>query len=911
MFRNSFLFIFILVGLSGIRLYGQESIMVSGQLYDSVQRKGIEHSVIMAVRIRDSVLTKFIRSDWEGKFTMNLPLDTFQLLVTHPKFEERSFYLFGNGSTKDVNLGRILMYDKGKELKEFVVIANSEPIYFRGDTLVMVADSFKTAANANVEDLFKRLPGFQVDKTGKIMVHGKEVSKVYVDGDEFFGTDPTIATKNLPAGAIQTVEVFEKKIDGNTTDETEKVINLTLKKSAKKGYFGKINGATDGSKFYEGEVLLNRFQGNQKISVFGLVSNTPRNSFNWQDRQQYGLTEEMGRFDNDGNYSFEPRIGNLGTGLPQRYKTGFYYTDKWGKKVEFGANFTYTHAQVISQSEANTSYLFTDTTYSGYDVETSVKKQESYAFNMTIKWQIDSLTKLEIQPRVRQINEDKKDVSTNDYYTEERFLSRTTDNQFQEKTGFTESSIAARINRNFRKKYRNALFSYQLKHQTSNVQDLLINTDINRFSNQTLLATNQQKTGVSQSIQHLGEVKFTEPLSPKLTLELNYIFQFSNGSNEKLAFDYDGENYANYNNLFSNSFENTTLNQRAGSRLIYKLAKHDFIGGVSWNSVLLNSINVLANQRIEKTSENWLPYFSYKWKMSKSKNLTFIFNTKVNNPSITQLQPLPNNQSLNNIYIGNINLVSELERNFRLNFFTYKATTGSHTYANGSISLYENAFSQSLTYDSQGRAITQTINMPGNQNANVNIGTALPFFKQKIRFTPNANYTYRNMQTLVNLVQTQTINHSPNVGGRLELLLDSLEIGVSSNYGYTFAQNSLRMDLQRFSTQSYSVFFKALLPYKMEITSSVEYVLNTQRAEGFNLNYVLWDASFSRKFLNKESLILSIEANDLLNQNISNNRSVFNNIIVDRKTNIIGRYVLVRVVYKFNVLKSNPQDDLY
>jgi hypothetical protein len=910
MLKQVFFFFFFFSCLISKSIYGQDSVIVSGQLYDSTQRKAIEYGVIMAVRIRDSVLTKFVRSDWEGKFTLKLPIDTFQIMVTQPKFEGRSLYLFGNSASTEINLGRILLSAKGFELKEFVVIANSEPIYFRGDTLVMIADSFKTAANANVEDLFKRLPGFQVDKTGKIMVHGKEVSKVYVDGDEFFGTDPTIATKNLPAGAIQTVEVFEKKIDGNTTDETEKVINLTLKKSAKKGYFGKINGASDGSNFYEGEVLLNRFQGNQKISIFALVGNTPRNSFNWQDRQQYGLTEEMGRFDSDGNYSLEPKIGNLGTGLPQRYKTGFYYTDKWGKNVEFGTNFTYTNAQILAQSEANTTYLFADTTYSGYDIETSTKKQESYSFNMNFKWQIDSLTKLEVQPRVRQINEDKKDVSTNDYYTEEGLLSRTTDNQFQENTGFTESSVAMRLNRNFRKKYRNAFLSYQLKHQTSDVQDVLVNTDLNRYTNQTLLATNQQKAGNSQTLQHLGEIKFTEPITPKLTLELNYLFQLSGGSNEKLAFDYDGENYTNYNALFSNSFENTTLNQRAGTRLIYKLTKHDFIGGISWNSVLLNSLNVLDNQRIEKTAENWLPYFSYKWKMSKSKNLTLTFNTKVNNPSITQLQPLPNNQSLNNIYIGNINLVSELERNIRLNFFTYKATSGSHTYANGSFSVYENAFSQSLTYDLQGRAITQTVNMPGNQNANVNIGTALPFFKQKLRFTPNANYTFRNLQTLVNSIQTQTINHSPNVGGKLELLLDSLEIGVSSNYGFTYAQNSLRMDMQRFTTQSYSAFIKIIMPYKMEISSDIEYVLNTQRSEGFNLNYLLWDTRISRKFLSKESLIVSLEANDLLNQNISNNRSVFNNIIVDRKTNIIGRYVLVRVVYKFNVLKSNSQDDL-
>jgi hypothetical protein len=233
-------------------LSAQDSkVKINGEIYDTLNKKGVEHAVVMAIRIKDSVLTSYTRSDWEGKFNLEIPRDTFQVLISSPKFEEREYFIFGNENTNDLDFGRIVLPEKGEQLKEYVVFSNNAPIYFNGDTLVMVADSFKTAANANVEDLFKKLPGFDVDKSGKIVVHGKEVSKVYVDGDEFFGSDPTVATKNLPAGAIENVQVYDQKVEGDNTDETEKVINLTLKEDAKRGMFGKINGATDFQNFYE------------------------------------------------------------------------------------------------------------------------------------------------------------------------------------------------------------------------------------------------------------------------------------------------------------------------------------------------------------------------------------------------------------------------------------------------------------------------------------------------------------------------------------------------------------------------------------------------------------------------------------------------------------------------------------
>jgi hypothetical protein len=887
----------------------QQSIRITGQLYDTVNRRNVEYAVIMAVKVKDSTIQNFTRTDWEGKFTLEIPTDTFEIQISHPRFESRSYYIFGNAGSKDMDFGRVVLPPKGDELKEFVVFSNSQPIFFRGDTLVMVADSFKTGANANVEDLFKRLPGFQVDKSGKIVVHGKEVNKVYVDGDEFFGTDPTIATKNLPANAIENVEVYDKKVEGNATEETEKVINLTLKKDAKQGYFGKLNGASDFTNFYEGEMLVNRFKGDQKISLFGLTSNTPRNSFNWQDRNQFGLTEEMGRWEEDGSYIYEPTDRDLGVGLPNKTKTGFYYTDKFGKKIDFGVNFTYTNQNVLSVDETNTEFFIADSSYSSFANNRVFTQQESMVFNVKFIWKIDSLTKLEILPKVKQVNASTEDNSSVDFYTQERFKNRTTSNAYNEETSYLEMGGTVRLNRDFKKKFRNLKINYTLRNQSNASTDLLNNVDTDITTGFLLLQTNQRKTGNSTSIQHLGEVKFTEPITKKLRFEAKYSLQYSTGNNIKDAFDNDGTDYNLPNTFFSSNFENTSSNQRLGGRFIFATTKHEVVTGAEWNSLLINSFDVLNNNSISKPINNLLPYFKYKISFSRSKQLTFQFQTISNNPSITQLQPLPDNRNLNNIRIGNIDLTNQLTRTGSINYFTYKATTGSHTHASASYSFIENGFSQIIDYDSLGRALNKTVNVSGNERANVNFGTSIPFLKQVLKFNPSLFYNYSKLNTIINESTNQIQNHDIYIGSSVELILDSITFEVGFDYGYTYSKNSLRNSVNTFADQSYFANFEWTLPYKFKIGSAVEYVINSQRAEGFNLNFILWDASVSRMFLKKENLIISVEAKDILNQNISNSRNVFNNIIVDQKTNIIGRYIMLRAVYKFNVLKKTETDE--
>src|SRR6186713_945351 len=217
---------------------------LKGTLKDTSENRGLANTVISVLTKKDSVLVKFTRADKDGNFQIEgLKEGNYILLVTHPYMGD----YFDNieiktSSTND--LGNVHLTPKSKLLAE-VIVKSGSPIKIKGDTLVYTADSFKVRPGANVEELLRRLPGITVDKNGQITAMGERVTKVLVDGEEFFGTDPGIATKSLRADAVQEVQVFDKKSDqaaftGIDDGVKDKKINLKMKEDKKKGYFGKI-----------------------------------------------------------------------------------------------------------------------------------------------------------------------------------------------------------------------------------------------------------------------------------------------------------------------------------------------------------------------------------------------------------------------------------------------------------------------------------------------------------------------------------------------------------------------------------------------------------------------------------------------------------------------------------------------
>ncbi len=186
------------------------------------------------------------------------------------------------------DLGTIRLQAVSQQLKEVEVKSERIPLLLKGDTVEYSAGAFKTKPDAVVEDLLKKLPGVEVDGAGNIKAMGKDVHKVLVDGKEFFGDDPKMATRNLPADAVNKVQVFDKKSDqslftGIDDGERNQTLNLQLKDDRRKGIFGDAEAGGGTDERYKLGAHLYKFNQKQQLAVLGMMNNINRFGFTLQD----------------------------------------------------------------------------------------------------------------------------------------------------------------------------------------------------------------------------------------------------------------------------------------------------------------------------------------------------------------------------------------------------------------------------------------------------------------------------------------------------------------------------------------------------------------------------------------------------------------------------------------------------
>lgn len=899
-----------------------QTMQVSGNIQDTIAKAAVKDATAMAVRLADSLLVKHTRTDEKGAFTLrNLPLDTYQVIISHPSFADQVFIVLGSGKNNVYDFGRIILPPKTQQLNEIVVYAFKDPIYYRGDTLIYTADSFKVRPNATVEDLLKRLPGIKVDAQGKITTQGKTVDQVLVDGDEFFGSDPTTATRNLNASSIESVQVYDKKNEDATSSttadqETIKVMNLKLKEDAKKGYFGKVSGsggaadATFQNPFYEGEFLANKFSNKRKISIFGLTGNTPKTNFGFQDIFKYGLTGDMNFEENDDEMIFY-NFSNRAEGIPRTLKSGIYFTDRPNKKTKILFNYTYGSSQMTSQSETRSQFFLADTSYTTSNVANTVKRGQNHQFNFSLDYNLDSLTMLTLKPRLTLGTSGNDHTEQNQFLTQDDTLTRQTDISNNSDGSSYELSNKVRLKRDFMKPDRRLRVDYDFDMSRSEGAGIL--QTVNRYYMPVTTPAadfNQKKTNTAATMGHDVSLSFTEPFTKKARLELMFDYITHNSRQEKLALNYGGGDYTIKDSAFSNSFENIRTTYRAGLRFIYETKKVRFAAGARARQALVNNHNVISDTVIRQDVKNILPFLRYRYKFTDNQQLQFGYYTSSALPSVQQLQPVPNNANPNHISLGNPALLPTYSHHFETEFNSYKPISGRSYYTGINTNIINNDFSNAITYDELGRTITKPVNVNGNFSADGYFGTDQPFFSQQLELSPRLNADYSRNMNIINNVTHVTSNFSAS--GQLEVVLelDKFTAEVSAQYQYTMPQSTVSEESNKpYGAQNYRAAITWDLRWKLSISSDADYVVNTQRAEGFNVNYVLWNMSLGKKFLKNENLIVNLVGRDLLNQNVSATRSVQANAITDNKTTIIKRYVLLQLTWKFNSQKTKEENE--
>lgn len=909
-------------------LSAQKNGSVKGVVYDTIGKQPISAATITILQKSDSSLVTFTMTVRDGSFSLsNIGYGEYRLLVTHVGFHNVNKYFTISDSTKNVDLGNIEVSDKNKVLEEVVLMAEAPPVTLIGDTIQYNAGSFKTKPNAVVEDLLKRMPGIQVEKDGTVKAQGQEVKKVLVDGKEFFGNDPKIATKNLPADAVDKVQVYDKQSDmaqltGFDDGQSEKTINLKLKQDKKKGLFGKINAGAGTDGRYQGRMNVNSFKGARQMSVIGMGNNTNAEGFSFMDMLSFtGAMSQLSSGGSNININISSNDGSAGmlggnnnNAINTSWAGGANYNNIIGKKMEVQSNYFVSRYNPVTDQQLSRQYVLPDSTYFYNQNSRTNNLSYSHRFNLTYDYLIDSLHSLKFTPSLSIQNT--KNQSLSNYETLSEQLMRSNNgysDNFSANNGYNFSGTLL-----FRKKFMKRGRTFSLSVGT-NLGDSDGNGDlesVNQFYNRTgsLIRTdsiNQKNFTESQVRGYNTRAVYTEPILKRSLLELSVSKNESRSVSDKTTFDFNSINgkYDMVNPLLTNNYENEYGTNTAGIRIRTQKKKYNYAVGITWQNANLKGtiITGIKDSVISQSFYNLLPNARFQYNFTRFKNLQIDYRGSTNQPTISQLQPIPDISNPLNIREGNPDLQQEYTHRVTANYSGVNPYRGKNLFLFSSYSFTNNRIVNYDIIDTLGRKRTKPVNVDGvyNLNNDLNIGWPLKFIKANLNFSTGFGYS-KNIQ-FINTVRNDIRNIS--VDPNLEIsktFKDKFDLTVAAGFTYTKAKYSLQSALDNeYFTQDYSLDIGWQLPKNFFLSTDFRYTISTQRSEGFNAKVPLWNASFSKLFLKYNRGELKLSVFDLLNENQAIVRNTNGNYIEDQNNRVLRRFFLLGFTYSLNKMSAN------
>ncbi len=899
-----------------------QRVQITGTVNDTINKQKLEHASILLLHKKDSVLYQFTRSDAAGNFTFS-KADTgkYIMLITQNNYADYVDTITVKDSS-NINLGNIAITLKANILKEVVVRQQIAAMRMKGDTLEFVADSFKVRQGATVEDMLKTLPGIQVDKDGKITAQGEKVQKVLVDGEEFFGDDPTLATRNLQADAIDKVQVFDKKSDqatftGIDDGEKNKTINLKLKEDKKKGYFGKLDLASDFKNRWNNSAMINNFKAKTKLSAYGIISNTGKTGLDWGEQDKYGGSSSGTYDEESGGYYWTSGDDDLasgsyyGEGLPKSWSGGVNFSDKWNEnKQTFNGSYRYNKLNTEgSGTTVSQSLLPGDAYFINRENSYSFNSRQRNSINGTYEWQFDSATSMKITGS----GYTGTSISHSNYSNSNTNAAGIEVNNSQRITSASGNNGNGNINAIFRKKFKKEGRSLSLNisnvYNTSNSTGFLkalvnyYDAKAGDFVRDSL--TDQMKVNDNKVNTFTAKTVYTEPLAKKLFLELNYGINSYTSDSKRLSYDSSGVGkYENLNPLYSNHYSFNVFTNSTGSALRYNGKKLTASAGTDVGFTNFYQKDLLLDTNYTRNYINFYPKANVRYKINQNTQFSIRYNGRTQQPTITQIQPVKDNTNPLLQYLGNSSLKQSFTHRIGFDVSNWNAFKERSVYMYGSLSTTGHAIvTNQYTDTSTGVTTLQYINANGNYNYYGGMQFNAKLKKWNLRYNAGLDFNGSKYSNLVNGINNVTNNNVPSVSVGLSKNKEKkFDVWYNYSFGYNFSKSTIQSGFTtNYWTQNHRLNANVQLPWKMEVNTDINYNLR-QKTNVFTSNndVFLWNAYIGRKLLKNDKAIIKITANDILNQNKGISRDVSSNTVTQRNYQTIRRYFMLAFTWNFN-----------
>ncbi|MGJ7033431.1 outer membrane beta-barrel protein [Niabella hirudinis] len=896
--------------------------VITGKLVDSTTGKALYMATVTVFKASDTTVVTYRLSGEDGAFRIPglaaaLP---YRVIVSFTGYGvyRKEFRL--SGTEPALNLGTITLSPDAKDLDEVLVVAERPPMVIRKDTVEFNANAFKTLPNALVEDLLKKLPGVQVDKQGNIMVNGKRVNRILVDGKNFFGSDPKMASRNLPSNVIDKIQVTDDKDEllengDDNLNNVGKVINLTFKKGVKKGLFGKAyaggGGGMNGSRF-EGGAIANIFRDTLQVSLLGYSNNLNRPGFGWSDLMQTGglgrnrnVSGGGNNSSNNSNFGSNISINGINFGGMSRLGgvttsngLGFNLNHSPNKKKSFFAQYYFGQVHTDVETDNNTRIFNGDTVITNKSLYNTVLRGNTHTFGVGMNLKPDTLTTITAtanyiiggennrsqnnQSGISNILGDLNNGNVgingdtrNNILRENFSLTRLSKNKTGRRISFAQGIV---WNRKKTDSYTDALIRYRYPREFDSL-------------------TNQLRTEQIPTWFAYAGINYREPLGKKWFLRAGTRYEYENLKNDVATFDKDGARYDQQNNDLSSLFLRNSNKYQASTGLEFKHKGLAITPGVRYQyQQFENKVSYIPDPLIQKQS-NVLPQLEITYK-----KLTVNFSRDVQLPEYRYLIPVRNNTNPYVINLGNTGLLPAIMNQVSANLNTFNPKNNLNVWSWGEAYIANNDVVQSITVDESGIQTIQPVNADGSKRVAANFGLNQDIkYKNSFTFSWNVGTwtEYRESKFFYNEAPGNQKWLNSNVWSNLGFNWDDkLEVRPAYSFSYMSVKNTnprftpARSFDQTLGTELVFRYIKHVI-----FDTELRYLNNNAFADPQYRRMFMWNAGVNFTFFKDERAVLRLYGNDLLNQTRNTDITPYQNTVRTTYSNILGQYFLATFTY--------------
>lgn len=889
---------------------GASAYNVSGVVTDS-QGEPLAQAAVKLLTARDSSLVKGVLADLQGRFNIT-GIKTGKYIIEASYVGMTTLKKEISVAQSNLQTDTLRLLDGGISLSDVEVRGIRTPVKVMEDTVEYAADAFKTQPNAVVEDLLKRLPGVEVGSDGAITANGKTVSKILVDGEEFFANDPKVASKNLPVSMVDKLQVVDRKSDlarltGVDDGEDETVINLTVKKGMNNGWFGTVGAGYGTDQRYKGNFNINRFWNGNQITLLGNINNI----------NEEGFTDENGnRFRRFGGSSGINTTRALGL----NFNVGNAKIFRVGGSVEYNNNDRHSVTSVERQ------YLFKDSTSYYRSFNNSRDRGHNFRTNLRMQWNPDSFNTIEVRPSLtwNYNNSTGNDSSL----TRDGHMANVNRSVNLNHSDGHSLELGAQLiyNHKFRS-HPGRSFSVMLNARHSKVNEDQTSYSHNFFwkrlpelLNDSINLYDQLLDRINEGTNLGGRLSWTEPLGNLAGgnfLTISYNVSYRRNSSDKMVYDhpvtwpdgFSGDPVIDYlttvwNDTLSNQFRNDYLNQdlRVGYKKVTSKANLDAgLSVVPQRSESEDLVNSARNIPV-RWVWNYAPFLRYRHRFTKQRSLMVNYRGRSSQPSMTQLQPVPDMSNPLNIVIGNPDLDPSFSHSMNVRFQDFNPESMRSIMTMADVSMTQNSITAKITHNpvTGGQTTTYT-NVNGNWSARLMGMYTQPLRNKNWRISNNIFFNYQQQVGFNNGLRNRSGDIMVSESFGIAFRPDNLELELRPRYSFRHSMNSVQT-IKTKDIHNYGGTFTATYytPINVVLSSDLNYTGSIGQAAGYNRNDWMWNASISYQALHDKSLVFSVTAYDLLQQQRNTSYSVNPNYISDSRFNTLTRYFMATVTYKFN-----------